>query len=355
MVRIASAKKAVLLAAAALCVSNQPSTAQFSPTTPVWVQLVSGISSRFSPTAPSWVTIGAIGGVGISFVNVGDAGNNAYDGFGGVDYRFRISRYEVTNRQYTIFLNAVASKVHPTLGVADPYGLYTDLMDTDPRGGITRTGTAPGPYTYATKPNMENKPVNYVSWMDAARFCNWLHNGQSTDPDSTEKGSYELDGNAVTGFLTRETRARYWITNRNEWFKAAYYKGRSLTAGYWSYPTKSNEPPVPVKANATGNGIPANRGNSGNLSSEADWNDQNGNVTTVGRNGGPSAYGTYDQGGNVWELAEDSDSNTVYLLGSTWLYGPEFTEAKRGGWDNWVGVGGTAYESARAGFRVGAR
>lgn len=329
--------------------------AQFTPTTPVWVQLAGAVKSLFERTSPSWVTIGNVGGVGISFVNVGDPGNNAYDGFGNVEYRFRISRYEITNKQYTIFLNAAASQINPDLGVADPYGLYTSLMDTDPRGGITRTGTAPGPYTYATKPEMADKPVNYVSWMDAARFCNWLHNGQSTDPDATEKGAYELDGNALTGFLERESGARFWITNRNEWFKAAYYKGRSLTAGYWSYPTKSNEPPVPVKATANGNGIPANSGNSANLSSEADWNDQNGNVTTVGRNGGPSPYGTYDQGGNLWELAEDSDSNTVYLLGSTWLYGPEYTESKRGGWDNWVGIGGTAYESPRAGFRIGAK
>lgn len=41
--------------------------------------------------------------------------------------------------------------------------------------------------------------------------------------------------------------------------------------------------------------------NSVNYNSKADWNDQDGNVTTVGSNGGPSAYGTYDMSGNVQE------------------------------------------------------
>ena len=41
------------------------------------------------------------------------------------------------------------------------------------RGGITQTGTS-GSYTYSVKANMGNKPVNFVSWFDSARFANWL-------------------------------------------------------------------------------------------------------------------------------------------------------------------------------------
>ena len=42
--------------------------------------------------------------------------------------------------------------------------------------------------------------------------------------------------------------------------------------------------------------------NSANYNFTADWNSQDGNVSTVGSNGINSFYGTYDQTGNVWEL-----------------------------------------------------
>ena len=63
---------------------------------------------------------------------VGDTGNapDTSTGFGAVAYEYQIMQYEVTNRQYAEFLNNVATS-------ADPYGLYTPAMGTDPRGGIT--------------------------------------------------------------------------------------------------------------------------------------------------------------------------------------------------------------------------
>jgi len=54
--------------------------------------------------------------------------------------------------------------------------------------------------------------------------------------------------------------------------------------------------------------------NSANYNSCANWDGSiNGNVTTVGSNGGPSAYGTYDQSGNVNECV--ISSNQSYLFG----------------------------------------
>lgn len=41
-----------------------------------------------------------------------------------------------------------------------------------------------------------------------------------------------------------------------------------------------------------------------NYGSSADWNSQDGNVTTVGSAGSASFYGTFDQGGNVFELTD---------------------------------------------------
>ena len=46
--------------------------------------------------------------------------------------------------------------------------------------------------------------------------------------------------------------------------------------------------------------------NSANFNNCASWNLQNGNTTSVGTNGGQSAYGTQDQMGNVWEGNEST-------------------------------------------------
>ena len=50
-------------------------------------------------------------------------------------------------------------------------------------------------------------PVTCVTWGDAARFCNWLQNGQPTGAEgngTTETGANTLSGD--TNNLTTETR-----------------------------------------------------------------------------------------------------------------------------------------------------
>jgi len=104
----------------------------------------------------------------IDWVTVGDAGNapdTAPAGYGAVSEAFRIMKYEFTNQQYVDFLNSVAT-------VSDPYTLYAPTAQGgDARSGVIRSGSA-GSYTYAVKANMGDKPVNAVSWFDAARVCN---------------------------------------------------------------------------------------------------------------------------------------------------------------------------------------
>jgi hypothetical protein len=122
-------------------------------------------------------------------VPVGDTGNVAdpLTGLGAVSYPYWMGKYDVTTAQYAQFLNSVAA-------AGDPYGLYNSKMATDlPTIGITKASTSSG-FSYTVKGN-GNVPVFDVSLGDAARFVNWLANGQPIAPEgpgTTETGTYTL-------------------------------------------------------------------------------------------------------------------------------------------------------------------
>lgn len=178
---------------------------------------------------------------------VGDINNSPdANGYGGIIYIYYIGKYEVTNNDYIEFLNSIAQ--------TDTYSLYVDAMSWSNLGGILRSGSS-GSYTYSAKNNMSSKPVNFVSWNNCARYCNWLHNGKPVglqNADTTENGAYNMSLNNPL----RNINATVFIPNENEWYKAAYYKGGSPNAGYWSYATQSNLPPNCVQLTSTGDGIP---------------------------------------------------------------------------------------------------
>jgi len=238
----------------------------------------------------------------IDTVPVGNPGNvadtrYATPGYGAVGYAYNIGKYEVTAGQYTVFLNAVAA--------ADTYGLYnTNMSRTDLGSGITRTGggTVGNPYTYSVAADFANRPVNFVSYWDACRCANWLHNGQPTGAQgagTTERGAYTLDGyNGYDGRTIQRNAGWKWAaTSEDEWYKAAYYKGGSTNAGYWDYPTSSNTAPGRDLNDVSGNN--ANfYGNPYPIQSPY-------YTTVVGEfQNSDSPYGTFDQGGNVWEWNE---------------------------------------------------
>ena len=260
--------------------------------------------SLFAPRAALATTIPTVPVGNVSNGNDPLTGNL----YGGVSYAYSIGTTEVTNAQYAEFLNAKAA--------SDPLALYNASMGSNIRGGITQSGVS-GSFTYATRTDMGNKPVNFVSWYDSIRFANWLNNGQGTG--DTETGAYTLLGGTPTPSnglsVTRNVGATWFLTSENEWYKAAYYQPTAQGGdadNYWLYPTASNS--VPTIATANSMGDISNPGtNVANYSSGADWNSQDGNVTTVGSAGplSQSFYGTSDQGGNVfeWNEALISDSS----------------------------------------------
>jgi sulfatase modifying factor 1 len=239
--------------------------------------------------------------VNIETVPVGNRGNAADThgaGYGAVNYEYSIGKYEVTASQYTGFLNAVAA--------TDTYGLYnTSMSRTDDGSGIARSGggTIGNPYTYTVDANFVNRPVNYVSFYDSCRFANWLHNGQLTgaqNAGTTEAGAYTLTSDGITNnTITRNTGWQWAVTSEDEWYKAAYYKGGGANAGYWDYPTSINTAPGQDMTDASGN-------NANYYTMPGDYPIDSGKYTTVAGEfqNSDSPYGTFDQGGNVWEWNE---------------------------------------------------
>jgi formylglycine-generating enzyme required for sulfatase activity len=241
----------------------------------------------------------------LEVVTVGNPGNAADThgiGYGSVSYIYNIGKYEVTAAQYTDFLNKVAK--------TDKYGLYNTEMWQNSSGlscNIQRSGSS-GSYSYTVAADWANRPVNYVSYWDAARFTNWLHNGQPTGDQNnttTEDGAYKLniystlDINIYTGlYVVRNAGAKWAMPTENEWYKAAYYSG--IDGIYYDYPTQSNTKPSNVGSDGY-----IDPGNHANYWDYSNTIGPPYNRTNVGEfENSASAYGTFDQGGNVEEWNE---------------------------------------------------
>lgn len=242
----------------------------------------------------------AHGTVSIPTVLVGDAGNlNDSTGFGSVSYDYHIGTYEVTNSQYVAFLNSVAK--------TDTHGLYPENEVSIHYGSIRRTGSS-GSFTYSVDALRQSEPVVWVSFWDAARFANWLTNGQPTGPQgsgTTETGVYNLGGvtNPLNGAINRDPLAwangGWAVASENEWYKAAHFDPtKDDRGGYWLYPTRSDEPPRAAWPNDT-DAYSANYGGIGS------------NFADVGDYSAAAGYyGTFDLAGNAYEW------NDTIVLGS---------------------------------------
>ncbi len=270
----------------------------------------------------------------LNSVRVGNSGNpgdtrypsGEVSSFGGVSYEYEFGVYEVTAKQYKVFLEAVAE--------TDPYGLYNAEMNVNSNAfgcNIVRTGSS-GSYQYSVSSAWENRPVNFVSWADAVRLANWMHNGQGSG--DTETGSYDLTGThpyynpdgsvndepgliAALQEIMRKPYATWVIPSEDEWYKAAYHANDGVTGNYYDYPTTTNgalryvhdgavQPPdIPF---VEGGIDPGNSATYDGVFEPGYENDGIGSPyyrSIVGEwENSSSPYGTYDQGGNVWEWNE---------------------------------------------------
>jgi hypothetical protein len=233
--------------------------------------------------------------VTLDMVSIGNVGNAAHStGLGAVSYAYSMSRTETTNAQYVEFLNAV--------GASNPNNIYNPWMGSDANGGIVQSGS-PGSYTYSVKAGTNpagvayaDVPVNFTTWFSAARFVNWLHNGQTSNVADLEDGSYTL-GNATSGPLaTRNPGATYVLPSIDEWVKAGFNTGMTST-DYTNWATNSNVMPASNNVSpATVNVANYNFGpSSGPLAVGSYTNSQ-------------SFYGLYEMMGNIAEMTETPNS-----------------------------------------------
>ncbi|MDP7266938.1 MAG: SUMF1/EgtB/PvdO family nonheme iron enzyme [Pirellulales bacterium] len=298
------------------------------------------------------------------FLSVGNTGNTDDthgSGYGAVSYTYGIGKFEVTTGQYTEFLNAV--------GADDTYGLYNERMsdpshiegDDFPFGGcnIQRSGTA-GSYTYSVAAGWEDRPVNYVSWGDVARYSNWLTNGMPTgaqDLSTTEDGAYPLNGATSSSALKTAIANRnspvgsetfYYMPAEDEWYKAALHKNDGDTANYYLYGTSSDTTPSYI-------------GDGGSLSDP-----DPGNVATYDGDGGidgigapfyrtlvgehentQSPYGAFDMAGNIGEWTQGLGFGSFAIV-----RGGEFAYGDSGLAGSYRRIRSLTRESGDIGFRL---
>ncbi len=188
---------------------------------------------------------------GIEFVTIGAPGNPAWQGQGyannrgSVSYEYRIGRLEITTAQWVQFMNAATAR---------PQSDRIPFVNTPVFWGAEPDPTYSGPGTrWRVIPGRELTPVGGLSWRNAAVYCNWLHNNQSTAREAFFNGAYDITtfgyagptGERFTDQREHNPGARFWIPTFNEWMKAAHYdpnRNGPGQGGWWSYSNTTDQP-----------------------------------------------------------------------------------------------------------------
>lgn len=303
---------------------------------------VASIAATASAVTIDFRTIGNPGNPGNTVS--GTAGPSNPSGLGSVSAVFQMAATETTNAQYAAFLNAVDPNG------TNPRGVYVLSMGTSTRGGITFNAGAGSGAKYSVKGGSPSgapagssygqMPVNFVSWFSAARFVNWLNNGQPSGTSAAaamEIGAYTLNSATSGNIVARNANAQYFLPSVNEWYKAAFYSGTGST--YTLYQTKSNAAPTATVSNftlanaanyANASSMPMDVGSYVNARSAYGLFDMLGNVAEMTDNTGSSASTAYRSMGGGWgasALAANAKSTPVNALGTTLSQGTGFRVA----------------------------
>ncbi len=118
------------------------------------------------------------------------------------------SSTSITVEDYALFLNAVAAQ-------GDGHHLYNEKMEAGCSCSSILKIVVDSQWKYELLENQEALIENSISWLDAARYCNWLENRSSMAMDDlnlkrdpslvTEQGVYELEGETLISFNKKAT------------------------------------------------------------------------------------------------------------------------------------------------------
>lgn len=210
---------------------------------------------------------------GIDFVTVGAVGNAPWAGDGtlgdraigrgGVDYEYRIGKYEVTTANWVEFMNAALDR---------PLDDRLPHVRAPQFWGAAGAPPQNGGQRFTVPAGNELRSVGDISWRAAAMYCNWLHNGKSLEREAFLNGAYDVSTfvtiqlpNGAEQFqdqFTRSPGAKYFIPSWDEWLKASHYDPNKQNSdgsvgGWWRYSNGTDipltyAPPPSFGGNGTG-------------------------------------------------------------------------------------------------------
>jgi formylglycine-generating enzyme len=314
-----------------------------------------------------WAAVGNPGNVPdtltMTKVN-GSVPGDGTSGYGSVAYDYQIAKVDVTNLQYVHFLNTVdPAGTNSLLYITNMTNTVVGGQGSYPAfsGGIDRNLGAAAGSRYSVKPGQGDYPVVHVNWSRAARFVNWLANGQGSG--GTESGVYDMSvftGNSFATPPSRAAGAQIFLPSEDEYYKAAYYDPtKSGTGGYWQYGTRSDTAPASIAPPGTSNsanigaGTNANGGSGGTSAltfattgTEAVFDRNLNYLTNVGAyTAATSYYGLFDVDGLVFNWTEATRENRSFAGQMLPIY-------RGGSWQNNEGASGAAFRNTGNGAGV---